>query len=463
MKIKPAVLISLLISIFSFFIFLIFRTIPVSKLWKEYHVLYVYTTELTEHDILNVLEKNGCQNVLSYGTQILPVSSPLSPVQVQSEDSYINLRKGFFTDKSNSAYVFYVPDSYRQKLERSIFELNALSGTSSGTDSTTSFPWIAPFIALFFAAALLFFSREKLLFSAGSFFPVFFAFSRPLYTVACASMFILFSLFILQKMWKRKGFLKTFRNSPYSVIFTFSPFLILIFSSLPNAFFYILCIASTVSSLFLFSEWEETKYSSYNFKPVFIRTSKMIPVIGHTGIRLMGLLFSAVAVLLIIYSITRNISYTSANATVPSLPAPVSSAKSELPNLNHVIEWSWNTITFPYRKIGTEFNKHPVEGEKITIPDYMEKDGIISEYTSETYVYNSKFRNSVVDKIQKIKYPSLEKMMISQGKNTFYGYSKGSVSSSEKLGRLLLVIFLIISAALSIYYIVGRKRYGLSI
>ena len=54
--------------------------------------------------------------------------------------------------------------------------------------------------------------------------------------------------------------------------------------------------------------------------------------------------------------------------------------------------------------------------------------------------------------------------MLKQGKNASFGYAKSALSSSsERFGILLLLIFIAIPFTLGIYYILGRKRYGLSI
>ena len=104
-KIFPFVL-----SLVVLLVLLAFKTLPVSQFWKGYRILYVYTEKLSENDILTILEKNGCENTISYGLQKVPVSSPISPVQTQSQNSYISLRNEFFMDKTHRAAVFYIPE-----------------------------------------------------------------------------------------------------------------------------------------------------------------------------------------------------------------------------------------------------------------------------------------------------------------------------------------------------------------
>ncbi|MBQ0052584.1 MAG: hypothetical protein KBT11_11075 [Treponema sp.] len=457
MKVKPSILISIAVSIISLFLLLGFRTIPVSRLWKGYQVLYVFTNELTQQDILQTLQKNGCSEVVSKSNQQMPVVSPVSPVQVQNQDSYIFKRNSFFTDRTGKAMVFYVPDSSSQGLSRAISEISAFQGTMAGTDGKSSFPWIAPILSLIFTLVLLYFSENKSLFGFCAIFPIIFAFCRPMYTVAASAIFLNFALFLFHRIWKRKDFVKSFFNSPYSTVFTASPFLLLIFSSPANAAFYLVSVLGILANLNLFNEWEEAKYKSYSFKPVYIVSSRMIPLVGRLGIRLMGGLVATIVILTLISNFFGKITDVTSNATSPSLPAPVSSSNSELTNISDLMDWSWNTITFPYRKINSANTEKPKEGDSVAITDYIETNGTISQYSSQMYVYNGKFKDSILDKIENLNYPALEKMMLKQGKNASYGFSKGKLTSSERFGFIILSCFIFISCGLSGYYILGRK------
>lgn len=462
MKIKPAAFISLGIFIFSLVFMVAFRTVPVSKLWKGYEVFYVYSDSLSERDILYVLEKNGCEGVVSKENQKYPVVSPVSPVQLQKENSYIFRRNGFFTDRTKSAHIFYIPDGQTKNIEKSAFEISAFQGTVCGGDGKAAFPWISPALALIFALVLLRFSRNKSFFASAAFFPLLFAFCRPLYTVAAASVFLLFSFFILQKIWGRSRCRKTFFNSPYALIFASSPLLILIFSSLENAGFYLLTVIASFSCVYLYKIFEETRFARNSFKPVMIMSSKMIPVIGRNGIRLMGLMCAVVLLLFSAFFFLGRVSSAGNDSSMPSLPSPVSKNDESLPDFSDFLEWSWDTITFPYRRLSENISS-PKDGDTVSIIDYAEDDGFITEYDSKMYVYDSKFRESVARQVESLDYPSLEKMMMEQGKASSYGYSKGKLPSSEKFGAVLLLSFALISFVLSGYYIVGRKRYGLSI
>lgn len=462
-KVKPAALVSFFIVLISLFLLVGFRTVPVSQLWKNYQVFYVYSDELSENDIFYVLEKNGVENTIYRGNQRFPVVSSASPVQPQTSDSYIYARNAFFTDKTSSARVFYVPDSQRKNLDQAVTEISSFQNTICGTDGKSAFPWISPLVSLAFALVLLCFSHEKKLFLFSAVFPVLLSFCRPMYTVAASSIFLLFSFYLLQKIWQRRNFKKTFLNSPYALVFAFSPFLILIFSSIVNAVFYAISLLASVCSIKIYHAIEIRNLKKNDFAPVMIASSKMIPLIGHTGIRLMGFMSLVLIFLGLCFSVLGKISSPASSSARPALPSPVSKNDSALPNLDDFFDWSWNTITFPYKKISSAFQK-PSYGETVSIPDYAENsDGLISGYESQIYTYDENFKDSVESQIEKLSYPALEKMMMEQGKNSYFGYSKGKVSSPEKFGKILLLLFVLISAGFSGYYIMGRKKYGQSI
>lgn len=462
LKIKPAAVFSLLFVFFSAALLFSFRSVPVSKLWNGYGVFYVYSDELSENDIAYILEKNGCKNIIYRGNQRYPVVSAVSPVQPQAQDSYIYKRNFFFTDKTNSAHVFYVPDGQGRNLEKASVEISSFQNSVCGTDSRSSFPWIAPIATLLFALILLYFSHEKKLFFASSFIPVFFSFCRPLYTVGAAVIFLLFSFFLLQKIWLRRNFKKTFFNSPYALVFTFSPFLFLIFSSPLNALFYILSLLSSACCINVYKELENAVSLKYDFNPVLIMPSRMIPMIGRNGIRLMALMSFFLFLLVLAFLFLGNISKAGNDFSSPSLPSPVSKNDSSLPDFSDFLAWSWNTISFPYRRLSSPAEK-PNDGDFVVVPDYADKNGLISESETKMYVFDKNFRDSVAAEVEKLEYPALEKMMARQGKNSSYGYSKGKIFASEKFGLVLLFGFALISAAFSGFYIIGRKRYGLSI
>lgn len=464
MKVEPKKIIPLLVSLFAFFMLFQFRSLPMSQFWKGYRVLYVYSDDLGDGDVLTILEKNGCSSVVSSETQRIPIVSQLSPVQTQNPDSYLFRRSAFFMDKNHRASVFYVPDSQTTQLDRALRELSAFKSTKAGTDGKSSFPWLAPLICLAFFLILLFFSSERILFSIGTFFFILFAFCRPMFTVSAASSLYFFAFFLAHRLWGRKNSIKTVLNSPSVLLFALSPLLVLFLSSPLNGLFYILSILGSASAIYLYAQFEQKREGLYSFKPVYIRSARMIPVIGRLGIRLLGGLLIVLLLITLSFRLAGNVSSLSVSASMPSLPSPTSQADSSLTQISDFMAWAWSSLTFPYRKISDETEIIPHEGDVVSITDYQEVDGKINSVQTNAFVYNSEFRDSVLKAVDKLDYPALENMMLKQGKNARFGYAKkASAASSERFGMLLLLVFIAIPAAIGISYILGRKRYGLSI
>ena len=464
MKFEPKYLIPILLSLLSLFLLCHFRTVPMSQFWKGYRMLYVYSEELGESDILAILENNSCSSVVAAGRQRIPVLSPVAPVQANDADSYIYRRNDFFTDKNHRARVFYIPEDKASGLDRAIRELSAFQGAVASTDGKSSFPWIAPLIACVFFAVLLSFSKRRLLFFSGTALFILFSFCRPLYTVSSAVCLYLFAFFLFHRFWLRKGFFHVLMNSPYVPLFAFSPVLVLLFSSPMLSVFYAVSLFGSLNLVYLYYSIEKKIEEGYAFRPVYIRSARMIPVLGHLGIRLLGSLLLCLLGIFISFSYVGKIGDFEGSASMPSLPAPVSRDESDLVQLSDFVNWAWKAVTFPYRKIGGAKTGSPKEGDSVSITDYVEEGGVVVPVTTTAYVFNDEFRNSVYKSIEGLDYPSLERLMLRQGKNARFAYTKSaSVSSSERFAVPLILILLAIPATLGINYIIGRKRYGLSI
>lgn len=461
MTIKPKILISIIIVFFSAFLFCKFRTVPVSRMWKGYKQLYVTSSALTEGDVLTILHNNGCRNVVSKSNQGVPVISGLSPVQLQENDSYLVRRNAFFHDKSGASMVFYVPENETKSLEKSILEISAFNGTSSGTDGTVSFPWISPVLCLILSIILFFNSKNSRIFSIGAAFPILFAFCRPMFTVSAASCFLIFFVYLFQRFWNREGFLKIISNSLYFSLLSASPLLLLIFSSPINAFFYILCFCAVSASFYLYHGYETLMDSRQSFRPVYIKNAKMIPTVEKKSFRLMASLIIFTVALIGISKISGSLNTFSQSGSRPELPSPVKYS-DELPGMQDIYDWSWNTITFPYRKINSE-KRTPMENDTVSFLDYAEINGRLTPVEKQIYTYDNRFKEEILNGIYDLTYPSVEKMLLEQGKNSNFGYTKGAKNISERFGNILLIVFALIPTALCIYYIWGRKRYGLSI
>ncbi len=465
MKIRIKILFPAIICFLTFFLLTTFREIPVTRIWNGYQVLYVMSQELDEHSILALLEKNNCKNVISQGNQRIPLlKTDFEILPPQTRDSYIFSRNAFFSDESKTAYVFYIPDGQDKNLENSIKELSAFQNTSAGTDGSSSFPGIALIITCAFALITLLFTKQKKIFIASSFFLILFAYSRPLYTVSAASCLCQLGIFLLIRLLNRRDYFKTMATSVYIIALVTLPVLVLFIASPINAIFYVLSVLSSFSMIYILNSCENLKYSRYVFNPVYIRGAKTISVMERRGFRLMCILTAVVTAIGICLFFSNRINRLDSSASRPSLPSPVNDGDQALPNLDDFINWNWNALTFPFKKIdSSKLVTQPIENEVISVTNYNDVGGKILAVETPLYIFNDDFKQLSYDSIEKLNYPALEKMLLQQGKNTNYGFSKSTGATIERFGIISLLIFILIPTVLTGYYILGRKKYGLSI
>lgn len=446
------------------FLFVFFRTVPVSRIWKGYQVLYVTSKTASEPQILSLLEKNGCKNVVSRSNQRIPIVSKFSPVQVQDARSYLNTRNNFFTDETNSAMVFYLPDGQDTELSRAIKEISNIQNTSAGTDGTAAFPWLSPIICIIFALVCVLFAKNKTLLIPAAMFMVLFSLSRPLLTTSAAVCLALYGFFMVQKIWGRRNFSSAV-VSPLIIVCVLLPILMLFMSSPLSALFYTLAVAASFSAMLLADMLKnryDERYVRSRFKPVLIRSASFIPLIERKELKIILSLFVAIVAIFAVSFAGFSLQNVSLDTSQPALPAPVS-GKSDLPDMDDFMAWSWNTITFPYRRMTDSAPQIPVDGDRVSIPVFSDAGGKIAESEQTAFVYNSTFRNSVYDSVKDLPYPALEKMMLRQGKDVRYSYTKGGASSSERWGTMILILCMLIPMGILAYFVLIKRSYGISL
>ena len=451
------------ICLISIFAFIFFRTVPVSRLWKGYQVVYVKTQSATEDQIARLLEENGARNVVCKTTQRIPVVSRFSPVQVQAQDSYLSRRDVFFRDESNSAFVFYVPEGQDAALSRALSAINGLRQTTAGTDGTASFPWGSPLVCIAFALICIVFAKNKLIFGGAAFFLVCFSFSRPLYTVSAAVCLAMYGFFMFQKIWGRRSFYAGV-VSPLLLLCMIFPLLLLFLSSPLSALFYTLSLLASFSAVLLIDVLKNLyaeRYEHYRFNPVMIRSARFIPLVERKELKVILLLMLAVGGMLFLSFAGNRLASVSMDSSRPALPSPVV-GKDALPDLDDFMNWSWNTITFPYRRLTDAPPQVPVEGDSVSVPVFEYSGNGITWKNEQVFVFNNAFRNNVFDSVRELNYPALEKMMLRQGKDARYSYTKGGSVATERLGTLLLVLFLSFPAGILLYFVLIKRNYGIS-
>lgn len=440
---------------------MLLRTVPQSRLWKGYQVLFVTSDTLTEEQASAILSQSGLHDFISRSEDSLSVSSSISPLQVQSVDSYLVRRDAFFSDKSKSAMVFYIPENQTAQLSNAIHALSGFGKTSCGTDGSSSFPYVAAIFCLLFALAGVYLAKRREFFGACAFFLVFFAFMRPMYTVSACAAIALAGLFSLQRLVGRKSFLSCALHAPLIILTLLFPLFILFSSSPLNGILYALTLAGSFSAVVLVYDGQQYYYEKRtSFHPVTILRASRIRIVGSREVILLASSSLCCMLLLVIFLAGGRVADTASSVDRPALPAPVSS-RSELPGLDTFYTWAWNTMAFPFRSIYQNPSmKAPQEGETVSVSNYVEHNGRIEEIPQVVMTYNAQFRSSVLNMVKDSPKPSLEKMLLKQGKSAQYGFTKSRGVSTERFALFLLTMCVLITLGYTGYFVLVRRAYG---
>ncbi len=449
----------------------VFRTVPQSQLWKGWTLFYVSSDAVSEADVLSTLAEAGCTGVITKSQQREPVVSPLSPLQAVAENSYLERRNAFFSDAHKKTLVFYVPENEASALSHAIQVLEQ-AGVRCGTDSAVAFPYLAPLFCLLLAGGAVAFSprRRRLYMAVSSVFLLALAFSRPLFTVSASVSIAIIGLCVLLTVYGRRGYVRRISRSPVAVLLLAVPFFVLCASNLLHALLFLLALAAAVSSLLLIDEARALYYSRFEhaFLPVCIRSAHGVSLLVARNVYALFSL-TVTCVLLLCASLFGGSVQSAGTATDrPALPAPVSRSDGILPDLDDFMAWSWKTASFPYKKLSENAKTaatpeyYPEEGEVVSVSTFTEQAGRIVTSEEPKLVFNSAFREGVYDAVKKSTYPSLEQMMLKQGKNARYAYVRGGSRTQERLGTMLLLFSATVSAGITLYFVLGRRRYGFS-
>lgn len=458
MNIIKKVLIPCLIVSVTLFLSIFFRLIPVNSLWKGYSVLYVPAA--TDNKIVtSCLEKSGCKDFISLYNQKLPFISPFLSVTSGKNNSYLLSRNNYFFDKDKSFVIYYIPENQKVHLEKAVSILLDNYQISSGVDSKSQFPWIIPLVSLILSLFFLYFSKFKIVYTLSIFMPLVFAFCFPFYSNSASVCLVLYGFFLVQKVWRRKGNVLYILQNPYILAFVVCPVFFTFTQSILGGFIFILSLASSFCLLDLFEMYEVKKDSKLLFCPVNIRSAKHMNIINLNNIK--KSLYSAFALIFLVVinvCFSNVVSFTKTKGIFLPIPNAYHSKAEDLPILDDYITWSWNEITFPYKKLNSVYNAIPEENEVVTVPRYEKTANGIAEINQSVYCYNSDFKKSIIDDIDNLQYPAIEKLIKKQGSSFLPGFSESSSGKNSKDNIFILLIELCIPIGMTIFYLIKQKK-----
>lgn len=442
-----------------FFLLIILRTVPTAKLWKGFSVLYV-PCDTDSKIVLNTLKQSGCEDVISFYNQKIPYINQFLPIYTDENDSYLSKRNAYFFDKDRKVMIYYIPDRFAKEAKKGCEELSKNYSIAAGLDSKSSFPLMTPVICLIVAIIFFLISKNKIVFLLSALFPLLFTFTMPFYTNASCICIYLYSIYLCQKIWKRKGSFECLKNNLYILILFAVSIFGTFFSSFVSGLMFLLSLAATCLLLVIKNNIEVYRDSKLRFCPVLIRNANLMNIINMISIKKAFIPIAAISIMFVLYITSINI-FTLSNNQDLSFPMPTMyNVDNDIPNLNDYVIWNWNAVTKPYKSLNLTYSDTPEEGESVVIQRFKDSDdGVIS--TEEVlYSFDNEFKAQAVNLIDDLQYPAIEKLMKNQQSGFSVDYSYGAGEKFSKVNIILMLVLILIPCSMIIVYINGRRKYG---
>lgn len=455
-------IVPLVLCIGIFLLMLVLRTVPVSRLWKGFSVLYVPVDTKPEL-IFDTLGNNGCYDVVSYYNQKVPFINEFLPVKSSSYDSYLSGRNAYFFDKDRSVMIYYIPEKYSKNASKAVTSLINDYGIDAGLDCKSSFPLLTPLICLAAFFVFLFLSKNKFIFLTASIFPLIYTFMMPFYTNAAAVSISLYSLFLMEKIWKRKGSIKFILNSTVMIIFSVAGIIASFFASFVSGLVFILSICGSILLLYVISNFMNYINNKTRFNPVMIRPAHLMNILTENTVKKSFISGIAVIILFVLYITSVNV-FSISNSQDLSFPMPTRyNTDNGIPVIKDYVIWTWNSITMPYKSLNSITSAEPEEGESVVIQRFVNTEDGIKRKEEVLYTFDQDFKDDVIESIDDLNYPAVEKLMKLQDKGFSVDYSYGSGEKFSKKNIMLMLVLIILPFMMAIIYLTGRRKYGDSI
>ena len=447
----------------SLVLFFVMRTLPVSKIWKNYSVLYVENS-VPEQNVIGELESSGVQGTITLSQQNTFLSNPLAPYMKMQESCYRDGRELYFQDQERNFRVFYIPNKFQKKASRSAERIARTFNVRCGMDGKGTYPFLVPLMVLFVGAILALGQEKRLHFALCLLFQVCFALSFPFWPAACVSILNLLALTIALRFWKRRNFLSSiFSNPPFMIISIASLVLAFILSP-KSGLLYIFAVLSQVGLLVLIDQAEKSAEKKKAFTFEFIVSSRQMAKLSSKNLKsiLTGFLGISVSIAVFLFSARFGITSSVMELNLPSPVSSLSEDQQKLPGIDDYYDWYWNVTTYPYRSISRSYSAQDYSrGAVLTMERFQNTDNGISVVEQELFRYDDDFISEINSEIQRSAGASLEKFLLKEMPKGSVAYSNKSRGRGENtvLNLVLMLISLCIPLLVYIKYNIRRKNY----
>ena len=431
------------ITLLCFLAIISFKSLPASKLWNQYAVLYV-PVESSDAQVIEALSAAGINDAVTLSGQLLPLSVSKDSLEYSlyrynydnPDFSYTSRRLAYFFDKSNKYRLYYIPVEEKSKINQ-VLSLLSSKGIKGGADISASYPWILPLFSIIIAIILSLFSKNKVLFLFAALIPVTNLFCNPFYQMAEASCLILLTLLFISNVWQRKGAVSYLLGNHSIPVMIFIAILCAFTCTIKSGAIFLLSLLGTTALMFTYKTVEDFIKSKSTFVPVYIRPAKKISIFNSQVNLIMAIITVSSFIIFGLIFLSSITSTQTKSANKLLLPAN-SSEEVELPQLEDYYLWAWNFKTYPYRSLNKEENKSFME-----YPRFTDDNGVVRQ-NSFVLAYNQSFKDSTFENIDNLSYNSIEKVLKSEGKDFKGGYSVTNSYSVTLFGVIMCMICIFI-------------------
>lgn len=455
------------------------------QIWKNYNVVYI-AKEYSEPDIISLIKKNGFEGIVSRDNSLFSVKNNMLPtLKPYDNEGFTSetMRSFFFSDKSDSFFLLYVPED----------EINQLSLVLKdqhipyGIDASVKYPVLCPVICL--AAYIILMLLARIRFSkAICLLPVVaVSYTVPFYSVAASILCFMFVFCIIDIYDFRKKSLHIILKK-VSLWFVFAAGIIAAYLSGKKAFL-LISSALIISSLLLFICHSVIKISrnQCHFQSVPILTSRWVNIRKRYNIKtlLIVLIFCTVFMISSLISVSSDtgISFSgnfpygfSSSGTAAQdllLPSPSgytetegfsASSYAELsgnhdaernPDLSDFLNEKWYAETAAYRKVNVPFTTAEAD-EKIILPSFREEDGLIIEKDRTLFSFDDNYIASSVAEFGAKE--GIEKLLVSEDGFYTTGYATSSKMETPEAGIPAAGMCALLFLVLTVIYCLKRHK-----
>ena len=426
----------------------LFRQTPKGEFWKGYSVMYV-SNNVSDYEIRSLLDSNGITDYSCLSNQYLPVNLSADSLEVKlipfnnKAVDYLSKKENYFTDKTGCYNLYYIPVSFKNRINSCISKLNN-GEVKAGLDASSSYPFVFPSAVILLILFFTFFSKKKIMFFCSSIFSFLYSLSFPYLSSMIASVVLLFCLFVFSQIYGRKDFLKLFLKRIEIFILIGFSIVNSFFSSISAGFCFIALITCVSAFLIISDSVNSLHDQKMSFRPVLIRSSKKIKVFNGKE----KILFP-VSIGLIVFSFVFSLfsfDITDSASKKISLPSSAASIKnSDFPVMEDYYNWYYSVQTFPYQSLNNDF----YDSSSVSYNRYIQDDGKIIE-KEQSYIMNQDFCDIVYGQIDSLKFNAFEKIMKKQGDDYYAGWS---VTGSHQNNIFSIIISFMQFMLISIYFV----------